>query len=168
MKSETTTTADSPNHQPLAAAALPDALLTAKTVKAVTGLSIATLYRKEAAGELMPVRMGKRCTRWRACDVRAFMATAGSRTLTLTSRQTRLLKSLLDGPLSREHADRHTGTSNSPDIVFRLRKDYGLAIPCQRAEASDRDGKRVEIGIYSLTEVDRAKVVKLLGLPAAF
>ncbi|MFM2059405.1 MAG: hypothetical protein RLY71_3790 [Pseudomonadota bacterium] len=60
--------------QPLHAAQLADALLTIKTASAVCGLSPATLYRKAAAGELRLVRMGKRCTRIRAADLRAFMA----------------------------------------------------------------------------------------------
>lgn len=63
-----------PNPQPLEAANIPNALLTAKTTSAFTGLSITTLYRLAAAGKLKPVKMGLRCTRWRAADVHAFMA----------------------------------------------------------------------------------------------
>lgn len=62
------------NPQPIEAAALPGALLTARTVSAVLGLSVATIYRLAAAGDLKPVRMGPRCTRWRSADVQAFMA----------------------------------------------------------------------------------------------
>lgn len=66
-----------PNPQPLEAASIPEALLTTTTACAVTGLSTATLYRLAAAGKLKPVKMGPRCTRWRAADVRAFMASQG-------------------------------------------------------------------------------------------
>ena len=60
-----------PNPQPLEAAALPDALLTTPTACAALGLSISTLYRLAAAGKLTPVKLGPRCTRWRAAQVRA-------------------------------------------------------------------------------------------------
>lgn len=61
--------------QSLEAASLPDALLKIQTVGTVTGLSASSLYRKTAAGEFPePVRLGARCTRWRAADVRAWLA----------------------------------------------------------------------------------------------
>lgn len=60
--------------QPIAAAELPDALLTIKTVSAVTGLSSSTIYRKLAAGEFVTaVRLGKRCTRFPAGAVTAWV-----------------------------------------------------------------------------------------------
>ncbi|MEJ6005773.1 helix-turn-helix domain-containing protein [Paucibacter sp. AS339] len=61
------------SEQPLHALQLPDALLKMQTVTQATGLSSATIYRKVAAGELPIVKMGKRCTRFRAADVRAFI-----------------------------------------------------------------------------------------------
>lgn len=61
--------------QPLEAAALPDALLKVQTVAAVTALSPSSIFRKTAAREFPePVRLGARCTRWRAADVRAWLA----------------------------------------------------------------------------------------------
>lgn len=63
--------------QPLEVAELPEALLSLKTASAVSGLSPATLYRKAAAGELKLVKIGARCTRIRAADLRAFMAAQG-------------------------------------------------------------------------------------------
>ncbi len=61
--------------QSLEAAALPDALLKIQTVGTVTGLSASSIFRKTAAGEFPdPVRLGARCTRWRAADVRAWLA----------------------------------------------------------------------------------------------
>lgn len=65
------------NPQPIEAANLPAALLTCPTVCSVLGLSEATLYRLAAAGKLTPVKLGKRCTRWRSSDVQAFMASQG-------------------------------------------------------------------------------------------
>lgn len=68
---------DARNSQPLQALQLPDALLKMQTVTQATGLSAATIYRKVAAGELAIVKMGKRCTRFRAADVRAFIQAQG-------------------------------------------------------------------------------------------
>ena len=66
------------NPQPLHVLQLQDALLKMQTVTQATGLSSATIYRKVAAGELAIVRMGKRCTRFRASDVRAFIQAQGA------------------------------------------------------------------------------------------
>lgn len=62
-------------HQPLEAAALPNALLTLRTVTAITGLSASTIYRKLAGGHFpSPVRLGSRCTRFPAQKVREWLA----------------------------------------------------------------------------------------------
>lgn len=67
------------NPQSLDAVQLPDALLRIKTVAQATGLSEATIYRKLAAKEFCePVRLGMRCTRWKAADVRAWIQAQGS------------------------------------------------------------------------------------------
>jgi prophage regulatory protein len=63
--------------QPLQASQIADALLRLSTVQALTGLSKTTLYAKAAAGELTPIRMGKRCTRWKAADVTAWLQAQG-------------------------------------------------------------------------------------------
>ena len=60
------------NVQPL------DALLQIQVVVVATGLSITTIYRKVAAGELAIVKMGKRCTRFRSADVLAFIRAQGA------------------------------------------------------------------------------------------
>ena len=63
--------------QPLEAASLPDALLKIQTVAAITGLSPSTIFRKLAADPPQfpePVRLGKRCTRWKSASVRAWLA----------------------------------------------------------------------------------------------
>ncbi len=65
------------NVQPLDALQLPDALLQIQVVVRATGLSVTTIYRKVAAGELAIVKMGKRCTRFRAADVRAVINAQG-------------------------------------------------------------------------------------------
>lgn len=54
--------------QPLAAAQIPDALLTLRTATAITGLSEATLRRRAAADPDFPkfIKSGARCTRLRA------------------------------------------------------------------------------------------------------
>jgi prophage regulatory protein len=65
------------NPQPLHAAQIPDALLTLTSVLALTGLGKTSVWAKAATGELKPIRMGKRCTRWRAADVTAFLQAQG-------------------------------------------------------------------------------------------
>jgi predicted DNA-binding transcriptional regulator AlpA len=56
------------NRQPLAAAGHPDALLHMSTASALSGLSVATLYRKAASDPSFPrlVKLGTRCTRIRS------------------------------------------------------------------------------------------------------
>ncbi len=67
------------SRQPLDAVQLSDALLRMQTVAQATGLSTATIYRKLAAGEFPePVRLGARCTRWKAADVRAWIQAQGA------------------------------------------------------------------------------------------
>ena len=61
--------------QPLHAAQIADALLRLSTVESITGLSRSTIYAKLKAGEFVePVRIGARCTRFRAGDVQAWLA----------------------------------------------------------------------------------------------
>lgn len=61
--------------QPLHAAQLADALLRLATVEALTGLSRSTIYTKLSRNEFpQPVRLGARCTRFRARDVSAWLA----------------------------------------------------------------------------------------------
>jgi len=63
--------------QPLQAAQVADALLRLATVEAITGLGRSTIYAKLKTPENQfpqPVRIGTRCTRWRAGDVTAWVA----------------------------------------------------------------------------------------------
>lgn len=62
------------NLQPLNAAQISDALLTLKTVQALTALGKTSIYSKVAQRTFpTPIRQGKRCTRWRAGDVQAWL-----------------------------------------------------------------------------------------------
>lgn len=63
--------------QPLQAAQIADALLKLATVQALTGLGKTSIYAKAATGELTPIRMGKRCTRWRSAEVLRFLQAQG-------------------------------------------------------------------------------------------
>lgn len=62
--------------QPLAAATIPEALLTLRTVTAVAGISEATIRRRAASDPSFPtlLRDGARCTRVRAGDLMAWLA----------------------------------------------------------------------------------------------
>lgn len=64
------------NPQPLHVVQLNDALLKLKTAAAVSGLSVATIYRKAKADPTFPklVKLGARCTRIRAGDLTAWLA----------------------------------------------------------------------------------------------
>lgn len=56
--------------QPLSAINQPDALLTVETVSALIGLSRSSVYQFETEGRFpRAIRLGTRCTRWRAGDV---------------------------------------------------------------------------------------------------
>ena len=64
--------------QPLQVAQVAEALLRLRTVEALTGLSASTIYAKLKAREFVePVRLGARCTRWKAGDVMAWLAAQG-------------------------------------------------------------------------------------------
>lgn len=67
-----------PTFQPLAAAAVPGALLRIDTVCSIVGLSRATIYRLMDAGTFpRPVHITPRCTRWRSDAVAAWSAAQG-------------------------------------------------------------------------------------------
>lgn len=53
-------------------------LLRARAVMAMLGISETTLWRMAARGELTPVRIGKRCSRFNADAVRALAARSTS------------------------------------------------------------------------------------------
>lgn len=63
--------------QPLHAAQIADALLKLQTVLALTGLGKTSIYERIKTGEFKPVRLGSRCTRFRASDVQAWLQAQG-------------------------------------------------------------------------------------------
>jgi len=80
---------------------------------------------------------------------------------TTSPRELRALAALMRGPVTREALDRTAGSSNSPDVVFRLRKKGLGATDCLLCELRrhvDRDGRTVEPGTYVLTDEGRRRV----------
>ena len=66
--------------QPLHAAQLAEALLRIATVEAVTGLGRSSIYAKLKADDgsfPQPIKLGARCTRFRASDIQAWLAAQG-------------------------------------------------------------------------------------------
>lgn len=63
--------------QPLHVAQVADALLRLSTVEAITGLGKSTIYAKLKANDgsfPKPIRLGSRCTRFKAGDITAWLA----------------------------------------------------------------------------------------------
>lgn len=81
----------------------------------------------------------------------------------LTPRHRRILLALLVGQRTREEIDSIAGASNGPDEVLRIRRRFGLVIPCTRKGSTDVDGHPVEFGIYRLTDADRTNARRLLA-----
>lgn len=77
--------------------------------------------------------------------------------LHLTQRQRRALVALLERPRSREELDRIAGTSNSPDLVSRLRR-RGILILCEHVSHTDRDGVKGWHGVYKLPASERERI----------
>lgn len=72
-------------------------------------------------------------------------------------RHLRVIHSLLIRPRKREEIDSIAGASNGPELIAELRR-RGLAVPCQRVPAIDRDGYPIRYGVYDFTSEDRQKV----------
>ncbi len=68
-------------------------------------------------------------------------------------RELRIIRALAAGQHTREQLDDIAGSSNGPDAIAALRRK-GLAIPCCRELARDRDGNTVFRGRYRFTELD--------------
>jgi prophage regulatory protein len=65
--------------QSIVAMQVAEALVKLSTVVEVTGLSRATIYRKVAESHFpQPVKLGARCTRWRAGDVSTWLKSQGA------------------------------------------------------------------------------------------
>ena len=84
----------------------------------------------------------------------------------LTARMRRTIDALVNcypsGKIKREALDRISGSSNSPDQIFKLRRDHiGYdGVDCQMSQGIDRDGKPCVIGLYSLTELGYQRVIQ--------
>ena len=59
--------------QPLHAVQIQDALLNLRTLQSLSGLGKTTIYELIKTGELKPIKLGSRCTRFRAGDVQAWL-----------------------------------------------------------------------------------------------
>ena len=77
--------------------------------------------------------------------------------LHLTPRLRRALVALLERPRSREELDRIAGTSNSPDLVSRLRQ-RGIFILCEHVSHIDRDGVKGWHGVYKLPATEKERI----------
>ncbi len=76
-------------------------------------------------------------------------------------RALRLLRALLEQPLTRESADTVMGASNGPEEVRKLR-EQGLELPCYRLRVHERDGLWTYRGLYALSHKDRQQVARAL------
>lgn len=75
-------------------------------------------------------------------------------------RYLRAIRALLVRPLPREHLDRVAGCSNGPQLVAELR-GLGLGVaglPCTLVADTDRDGRSIKRGVYSLTDAGRRAI----------
>lgn len=68
-------------------------------------------------------------------------------------RELRAILELLRRSLWREEVDTVAGASNGPDVIAQIRAK-GLELPCKLITITDRDGKKVRAGLYSLTAAD--------------
>ena len=78
-------------------------------------------------------------------------------------RERRLLTVLLQrGETSRHDLDGLIGAENSPDVVMRMRRKFGLDLDMEKRKFVDRDGQQVRIGFYSLSAADHPKAIAAL------
>ena len=83
---------------------------------------------------------------------------------TLSRRQRRALKALVDGPCFREKLDVVAGCSNFPHLATSLRElGLGDHLQCERVPMFDRDGRKCLPGLYSLSPQGRAIAVMWLS-----
>ena len=67
-----------------------------------------------------------------------------------------------DGAVKREELDRICGSSNSPDIILQLRRDYvgNDGVICTKVEVIDRDGRRCKAGQYSFSDAGYQRILE--------
>ncbi len=76
-------------------------------------------------------------------------------------RESRAITALLSQPQTRKNLDRIIGTTNSPDLIRRLRQ-RGFDIPCNLVAHTDRDGRKGFHGVYRLSPLDFARLGRSL------
>ena len=89
----------------------------------------------------------------------------GKLTLRLSPRQARVIHALLPGAwITRESLDRIAGASNSPDVIWKLRRKIGEdAFDLEPIDGTDRDGKPCRTGRYRMTDQGRERLVQITG-----
>ena len=83
----------------------------------------------------------------------------------LSPRQERVIQALMPGAwITRESLDRIAGASNSPDVIWKLRRRIGEdAFDMELIDGTDRDGRPCRTGRYRITEPGRTCATELLG-----
>lgn len=89
--------------------------------------------------------------------------------LALSPRQSRVIHALMPGAwITREALDRIAGASNSPDVIWKLRRKIGEdAFDMEMIDGTDRDGRPCRTGRYRMTEPGRVRAAELLGKVAS-
>lgn len=83
-----------------------------------------------------------------------------TQTFAVSPREFRLLMVLkANGRTSRHDLDSLAGYENTPDGVMNLRRRLGFDLPMEKRPFVDRDGRKVRIGYYDLSDADRAKLL---------
>lgn len=81
----------------------------------------------------------------------------------LQPRTRRLIEALLSEPRSIRELVDLIPANNPGDYVMRLRRQYGVTVPCEQVKFTTRDEKRSWYGVYRVTPADQAKLRKLLN-----
>lgn len=76
----------------------------------------------------------------------------------------RVLRILLRGAISRHDLDARANLENSPDVIYFLRRHYGLELPCERVRCLDTDGEPTTRGVYRPTPADRRRIALILSV----
>lgn len=81
----------------------------------------------------------------------------------LSPRQARVLDALRPGHwVDREPLDRIAGSSNSPDVISKLRRKFGQdSIDMELIDGTDRDGRPCRTGRYRLTDKGRERLAQI-------
>lgn len=69
------------------------------------------------------------------------------------TRHLRAIDALEVRPRTRNELGRIVGSSNMPQTIMEIRQ-RGLEIPCRKIPVFDRDGHKVQAGLYSLSAND--------------